>query len=220
MVSNFILYGKEESERTERFNQIISKSSERDKVIAISYEGTCDKTFKILKLEDLKDNFSIIMDNKRTFILINDGYDEKLLSDFFIYLIDNLISEKSLISINHAEKINIYKKIDDKYSILEYLLNMKNIKINLFLEDIKKLKSIYKNRFSNIITKFELECSTGIENFSGEIRLRLPKSLHKDLKIQTDRENISLNQYIVYALTKDIENQKFKRLMKERTEYE
>lgn len=47
------------------------------------------------------------------------------------------------------------------------------------------------------------EPNTVIDRFSGRITLRTPKSLHKDLVEQAEREGISLNQYIVYLLSKE-----------------
>lgn len=42
------------------------------------------------------------------------------------------------------------------------------------------------------------------EKFSGRITLRTPKSLHKELVNYAEKEGVSLNQYIVYLLSKDI----------------
>lgn len=43
-----------------------------------------------------------------------------------------------------------------------------------------------------------------IDRYSGRITLRTPKSLHKDLVEQAESEGISLNQYIIYLLSKDV----------------
>ncbi|SDD29215.1 Predicted nuclease of the RNAse H fold, HicB family [Paenibacillus sp. UNCCL117] len=40
------------------------------------------------------------------------------------------------------------------------------------------------------------------ENFSGKILVRLPKSLHQQLIFKADEEGISLNQYILFKLSK------------------
>lgn len=42
-----------------------------------------------------------------------------------------------------------------------------------------------------------------LEKFSGRITLRAPRSLHKELVDQAEREGVSLNQYIVYRLSKE-----------------
>ncbi|MDO5027607.1 MAG: toxin-antitoxin system HicB family antitoxin [Tissierellia bacterium] len=40
------------------------------------------------------------------------------------------------------------------------------------------------------------------DNYSGKFTLRIPKSLHKILALQAEKEGISLNQYALYKLSK------------------
>ena len=42
-----------------------------------------------------------------------------------------------------------------------------------------------------------------LSSYSGQFKLRLPKSLHRDLVLQTKHEGVSLNQYCVYLLGKN-----------------
>lgn len=42
-----------------------------------------------------------------------------------------------------------------------------------------------------------------LENFSGQFKLRIPKSLHRSLTEHSRREGISMNQYCVYLLSKN-----------------
>ncbi|SDB41682.1 Predicted nuclease of the RNAse H fold, HicB family [Pseudobutyrivibrio sp. YE44] len=42
-----------------------------------------------------------------------------------------------------------------------------------------------------------------IDNYSGQFKLRLPKSLHKSLSEHSKAEGISMNQYCLYLLTKN-----------------
>lgn len=42
-----------------------------------------------------------------------------------------------------------------------------------------------------------------IEDYSGQFKLRIPRSLHKSLAEHSKREGISMNQYCVYLLTKN-----------------
>ena len=42
-----------------------------------------------------------------------------------------------------------------------------------------------------------------LENYSGQFKLRIPKSLHRSLAEHSQREGISLNQYFVYLLSKN-----------------
>ena len=41
------------------------------------------------------------------------------------------------------------------------------------------------------------------ENYSGQFKLRIPKSLHRSLVEQARREGISMNQYCLYLLSKN-----------------
>lgn len=45
--------------------------------------------------------------------------------------------------------------------------------------------------------------------FSGKLTVRLPKSLHRELSHSARGENMSLNQYIVFLLTKSHYTKKF-----------
>ncbi len=46
------------------------------------------------------------------------------------------------------------------------------------------------------------------ENFSGQFKLRMPKTLHKTLAEQAKNEGISMNQYCIYLLSKNMNLQK------------
>lgn len=41
-----------------------------------------------------------------------------------------------------------------------------------------------------------------LEEYSGKLVIRMPKSLHKQLKETADIEGVSLNQYIIFKLAK------------------
>lgn len=41
-----------------------------------------------------------------------------------------------------------------------------------------------------------------LENYSGQFKLRIPKSLHRSLSEHARREGISMNQYCLYLLSK------------------
>ena len=46
------------------------------------------------------------------------------------------------------------------------------------------------------------------EDYSGQFRIRMPKSLHKDLALTAQKEGISMNQYCIYLLTRELERKK------------
>ena len=43
-----------------------------------------------------------------------------------------------------------------------------------------------------------------LENYSGQFKLRLPKSLHKQLAQRSREEGVSMNQYCVYLLSRGL----------------
>ncbi|GAA6425840.1 type II toxin-antitoxin system HicB family antitoxin [Dielma fastidiosa] len=42
-----------------------------------------------------------------------------------------------------------------------------------------------------------------LEDYSGQFKLRIPRSLHKSLAEHSKKEGISMNQYCLYLLTKN-----------------
>ena len=50
---------------------------------------------------------------------------------------------------------------------------------------------------------YRMEIVEDLESYSGQFKLRIPKSLHKSLTEHAKREGISMNQYCVYLLSKN-----------------
>ncbi|NSW91672.1 MAG: toxin-antitoxin system HicB family antitoxin [Firmicutes bacterium] len=50
---------------------------------------------------------------------------------------------------------------------------------------------------------YEIPEPNALENYSGQFKLRLPKSLHKELAEKSKQEGISMNQYCLYLLSKN-----------------
>lgn len=46
------------------------------------------------------------------------------------------------------------------------------------------------------------EFKKSLEEYSGKLVLRIPRSLHKELKEEAEIEGVSLNQYMLYKLAK------------------
>ena len=42
-----------------------------------------------------------------------------------------------------------------------------------------------------------------LADYSGQFKLRIPRSLHRFLAVHSEREGISMNQYCVYLLSKN-----------------
>lgn len=46
-----------------------------------------------------------------------------------------------------------------------------------------------------------------VDSYSGQFKLRIPKSLHKTLAEDSRKEGVSMNQYCVYLLSKNAERE-------------
>lgn len=46
------------------------------------------------------------------------------------------------------------------------------------------------------------ELKKSLDEYSGKLVLRIPRSLHKELKTEAEIEGVSLNQYMLYKLAK------------------
>lgn len=49
----------------------------------------------------------------------------------------------------------------------------------------------------------EIPKPDSLNDYSGQFKLRIPKSLHRQLSEHSKREGISMNQYCLYLLTKN-----------------
>ncbi len=49
----------------------------------------------------------------------------------------------------------------------------------------------------------EIREPDNLEDYSGQFKLRIPRSLHRSLAEHSKREGISMNQYCVYLLSKN-----------------
>ncbi|MBR2883251.1 MAG: toxin-antitoxin system HicB family antitoxin [Clostridia bacterium] len=50
----------------------------------------------------------------------------------------------------------------------------------------------------------EIPHPTSLEDYSGQFKLRIPKSLHKELAERSKKEGVSMNQYCVYLLSHSV----------------
>ncbi len=49
----------------------------------------------------------------------------------------------------------------------------------------------------------EIQEPNSLEDYSGQFKLRIPRSLHRTLAEHSRREGVSMNQYCVYLLSKN-----------------
>jgi predicted RNase H-like HicB family nuclease len=51
--------------------------------------------------------------------------------------------------------------------------------------------------------KIEIHEPDSLEDYSGQFKIRMPRSLHRSLAEHSKKEGISMNQYCVYLLSKN-----------------
>ncbi|MBI2171924.1 MAG: toxin-antitoxin system HicB family antitoxin [Chloroflexi bacterium] len=62
----------------------------------------------------------------------------------------------------------------------------------------------------------EIPLPSYTEEYSGKFNVRIPKSLHRSMAEAAEREGISLNQYVVYLLSRGDAQARVERLLVER----
>lgn len=51
-------------------------------------------------------------------------------------------------------------------------------------------------------SEYDIPEPNSVEDYSGQFKLRIPKSLHMELAERSKKEGISMNQYCLYLLSK------------------
>ena len=72
------------------------------------------------------------------------------------------------------------------------------------IEDAKK-----EWLLASIESGVEINEPENLDLYSGQFKLRIPKSLHKTLSEDSKKEGVSMNQYCVYLLAKNSEKEHF-----------
>lgn len=210
-MKNEIYYGKAGSGKSKRFKEMIEYLSgwdsedKNNKLIMFGTEAPGLNKFKVYNL-GAEYNYKEILKDDYVFFLISDTCDPYFNIEHTKKILKTLGEKlenynKEIYILMDQANVLLYGKID-----FELLFNSDNVNIYLFLQDLKMVKEIYTSQYSNFISHFNVIC---MDDFSGELRVRFPKSLHKNLKIRADIEGISLNQYIIYALTRAIEKDNY-----------
>ncbi len=75
-------------------------------------------------------------------------------------------------------------------------------------EPIKKIyvemvRQIVESEVKNDEDGVEIHEPDSLEDYSGQFKLRIPRSLHRALVEHSQREGISMNQYCVYLLSRN-----------------
>ncbi len=54
-----------------------------------------------------------------------------------------------------------------------------------------------------LLLELEIHEPDGLENYLGQFKLRIPRSLHRLLAEHSKKEGISMNQYCMYRLSRN-----------------
>lgn len=209
-MKNNIVYGPEASgKNTDYLNQSIIDWEGKIIVVSGEMELEIVNDFKSIDLAMPNIDFEDVLKEDKIFFKINYNsspyWNDENIKKMIIYIADYVdkVKEPILIAIDKIDKFNLSGKVKDKSILMTLLeLNSSNISTLLILEDLKHLKRQYSNEYSKIMRLSDVICTKDYTEYSGDIRVRFPKSLHKDLAEIANIEGASLNQYIIYELTK------------------
>lgn len=113
------------------------------------------------------------------------------------------------------KNLEYYMGLNYKIEILKdeaeggYVLSIPSLKGCITCADnlgkgIKMLEDAKKQWFMAALESgYEIPEPNALEGYSGQFRLRLPKSLHKELAEKSKQEGVSMNQYCLYLLSKN-----------------
>ena len=111
------------------------------------------------------------------------------------------------LKLNNNTDADILRHLDQQDSKQGYIKELIRREIEARFEEIDALEPeeatekdlLAFNDNSDAIT---LEDFKAAHEYSGQIRLRIPKALHKALAMEAKENGVSLNQYMVYKLSK------------------
>lgn len=68
---------------------------------------------------------------------------------------------------------------------------------------VEMVRQIVESEAKNDEDCVEIHEPDSLEDYSGQFKLRIPRSLHRALAEHSQREGISMNQYCVYLLSRN-----------------
>lgn len=122
--------------------------------------------------------------------------------------------EQILLAIDDFGCLDLCEKLENGKTLLHNLMNAKNIDLLIIVQDLEQdLQRKFRDEFDELIAMSDVVCperhkmnmrERDLSQYSGELRVRLPKTLHKRLKDEAKLEGLSMNQYVIYKLTQSI----------------
>ena len=97
------------------------------------------------------------------------------------------------------ETVSYFPKRDTQKTVVYFIARAKNYDFVPQEEEIAEIRWVDIGYASTI----EIPEPVSLDDYSGQFKLRIPKSLHHALAAHAKEEGISMNQYCVYLLTKN-----------------
>lgn len=210
-MKNKLIYGGSGTGKTYMLKH--NMFSWKGKIISISFFNDKKLNEQLgLKVFDLnKEKFcpKEILSTNKIFLLANTNNREvnsQTIKDLVLYLNENVnkFNDPLLIVIDEFTEFDLREKINEK-SILLSLLSLQNYSVysHLAFQDFNTFTGgICEDEEKSILKLCDVINTKELESYSGELRVRFPRSLHKYLAEKSKDEGVSLNQYIIYLLTK------------------
>lgn len=170
--------------------------------IAIGLEGFENKLkqegFFCMKLEHCKDVNKLVQ-HKKVFLSFHEPCDPFWYNQGFTTVINYIsqVEDNVLLAIDDFTTLDFGEQVVRLYNLLE----KNTINVLLLTQSLDLIRKLYKEKAHQIIQHCNTISTKTLIDFSGEFKLRIPKSLHKQLSIEAELEGISLNQYLVYLLS-------------------
>lgn len=226
-MGNMIIYGKPGIGKTHKLLNMASSFTGEvflvDLLAKKNYYPSSFQDFTFLPLNNLdnKDFFTSNRGSKfvfntneieRKFILDNrDAYVSNIniaFQNLINYVSIKGSSQKILIAIDPIEYMDLSFRLENGKSILLNLLELNsmypNVSVILIVAELSFFKSNYRRENNMILSQAELFCPNYTDHFSGELRIRFPKELHKHLVEKAALQGVSLNSYINFLLTRGV----------------
>lgn len=208
---NYIFYGKAASGKTHKLHKIAEDFSGKVFLIDLNNDMLELKDFKKVYIQQLEDQaFLKNFREEKTFLtsMSDPFFIEQSLKNLINFITKLNKDEKVLICIDEVLSLNILGTSKNKRSILVDLIKLNtlfpNISVIFVTQDLKDFKNKYPNDADVIFANTEIECFNPVESFSGELRVRFPKILHKKLVQEAAIQGVSLNSYLNFVLTRGV----------------
>jgi hypothetical protein len=216
--TNGIIYGQNGTGKTLMLQSLVDVFKGR--ALILSPQDSCQVGRRLYKHKEMIEEEQIystefLNEPGKTVVYLGSGLkdnQQKAITQFITRLkeVTDQIHNSVLIVIDDAVVWQLDSKLNGNSNLYNlFNLNKKNPRI-VTLVATSRLEDLIgrdKTEFDQVtrlcrLTKLETLKFDSFETYSGQLRVRFPRSLHRDLTVAADKEGVSLNQYINYKLAR------------------